>query len=181
MLSLKKYMEFKNENSSNLYSLLNTISAYISDEGELGLVVGYSIIKSLKDFNTRKKNPRIRKLDEMGRIYKGLEEIISLEKKGTNHYKIFNNLEKEVDDYLKKEMNNSEKNKNNYLLKDIIKFISLKERNKERNKEDLIKTEGQELIKKIKEGGEISNFERNSIKDYETISYYFTRKKGDRR
>ena len=61
--------------TTQLYNLLNNLRSYVSHEGDLATLVGYSVLDSLVNFTSTSGNVQERKFEEIKAVYDGLERM----------------------------------------------------------------------------------------------------------
>jgi hypothetical protein len=129
-----------------LYSLLNKLSLHIEDDDELGMILSYSIIDSLTDFNSNSGSNEEIKFEEIKRVYYSIEKIVECYLNNENYNAVLE-LQSKVEPLLNRIIKEERKEKlNSSLLERIMDKI--KEGNK-KNYEDIFRRTGMKLNNEV--------------------------------
>ena len=113
--------------STQLYSQIESLASQVQDESDIGLLVGYSIAKSLMEFSPLQYGREPRAFKEVWAVYDGLSKA-AVFLKSHEARELVSTLKKEVNSYLGDVITNPDHdlNKESDLLKQLVDSAKVK-------------------------------------------------------
>ncbi len=159
----------KKSDDVQLYTLIDKLRAYISDSDELGLFVSYSLLDSLRNFETDAGSDQERAIQEIKQAHQGLEKAVEACRESQIYEKLCE-MRIGVDPLLE---NVLQKNTPYTGQSTLMRKIIDASRNHPRNYPDLLRRKGKIICQEVNTQGTITGRRNIQNNDYNILTYAF--------